>query len=142
MFFCYIYFILFPSAGPKFHFPEATSTHFPGYLIMPILTFIVEHGAVANGAFPSSHVAMGTVILLCAFEFHRKIFLLYLPIVIALYFATVYIQAHYAVDVFAGIAVGVTFYLVADTFRDFLERRLPFILPIEQMNFPRHSHSE
>ena len=45
-----------------------------------------------------------------------------MPLYLLLVGATVYIQAHYLVDVFGGLATGVLFYVVLDRLYPHVER--------------------
>lgn len=112
---CYVFFIVFPTAGPKSYFPGANDRgDLNGYLFKWLMDIILAYGGISNGAFPSSHVAMATVILLCARKYERFIFRIMLPLVILLYISTVYLREHYFVDVPAGIMAGVFFYLLGN----------------------------
>ena len=123
MTFCYTFFICVPCAGPWHHFAsQSLRGHFPGYFFVYVMDLILKYGEIANGAFPSSHVAMATVILLCSWRYHRTIFWITLPMVLSLYASTVYTQAHYLIDVPSGIMVGVFFFLIAEKVKVWLER--------------------
>jgi membrane-associated phospholipid phosphatase len=120
---CYAWFIAVPVSGPKYFFSEAIGKEFPGYVFSAIMHIIFRYGEIANGAFPSSHVTMATVIVLCAWKFDKRIFALYVPMVAGLCASTVYLQAHYFVDVPTGIVVGVFFFLIAGRVKRWIERR-------------------
>ena len=131
----YVIFIFVPVAGPTFYYQavgvdEITKGIFPnlhdyfryhneciptpGYTD-GIFYHLVE-GAKAAGerptaAFPSSHVGITVVLLLLAWHSgSRKLFYFVIPLFILMFFATVYIQAHYAVDTIAGLITGILFY--------------------------------
>ena len=72
-----------------------------------------EAGERPTAAFPSSHVGCSTVLMLLAWH-SKKRWLLWvlLPLYVLLCFATVYIQAHYAIDAFAGLITGVLIYFL------------------------------
>ena len=72
-----------------------------------------EAGERPTAAFPSSHVGCSTVLMLLALH-TKKRWLVWLlqPLYVLLCFATVYIQAHYAIDAIAGFITAVVFYLV------------------------------
>jgi membrane-associated phospholipid phosphatase len=125
MYCCYVFFIAFPSSGPKYYFPEAIGNQFHGYVFVWIMEFIFRYGEIANGAFPSSHVAMATVILLCAFQYEKVVFWFFLPMIISLYMSTVYLQAHYLVDVPSGVVVGIFFFAIGGKVKGMFERRFP-----------------
>jgi membrane-associated phospholipid phosphatase len=125
MLWSYLFFILFPSAGPKSYFPGAYDrSNFNGYLFKWFMDVILEHGEISNGAFPSSHVAMGTGILLCAFRFDKTAFWVLLPMLILLYLSTMYLREHYFVDIPSGIMVGTFFYLIAGKVKAYLDRKI------------------
>jgi membrane-associated phospholipid phosphatase len=68
-------------------------------------------GERPTAAFPSSHVGITTLIMLLFFQIKKyKILVLLLPIYIFLVAATVYIQAHYLIDLLAGLVTSVTLY--------------------------------
>ena len=75
-------------------------------------------GAHATGerptaAFPSSHVGITSILMLLAWHSkNKKLFFGILPFYILMCFATVYIQAHYVIDVFAGWISAITIYSV------------------------------
>ncbi|MCD6386491.1 phosphatase PAP2 family protein [Candidatus Sumerlaeota bacterium] len=125
MLWCYTFFIIFPTSGPKSYFPGAHDRiFFGGYVFKSAMDIILRYGGISNGAFPSSHVAMATVILLCARKYERTIFWIMLPLVTLLCFSTVYIREHYFVDVPAGIAVGSFFFYIGDWIKQKLDNWL------------------
>lgn len=135
MFFCYLFFIVVPCAGPWFYFAaESARWDYPGYIFVPLMEFILKHGEIANGAFPSSHVALATVILCYAAKYTRINFWPMFFIVLSLYASTVYTQAHYLIDVPAGFVVGFVFFLVGDKVKSWLERRLPIRVSDDVIN--------
>ena len=70
-----------------------------------------EAGERPTAAFPSSHVGITTVLMLLALRTRSKrLCLTVLPFYVTMCFATVYIRAHYAVDVAAGLLTGIVFY--------------------------------
>lgn len=132
----YIVFDLLPVVGPTYYFraigiDQALSGVFPALgnyfnsheLCLPTPGFTdgigywaVEVAKVAGerptAAFPSSHAGVATVCLLLACQLKSKqTFYIMLPFYISLCLATVYIQAHYAIDAIAGIITGVIFFL-------------------------------
>jgi len=68
-------------------------------------------GERPTAAFPSSHVGVATVLLWLAWNARsRKLFFSLLPLAVLMFFATFYIQAHYAIDAMAGIVAGTLMY--------------------------------
>lgn len=131
----YVIFVLVPVTGPTFYYKavgidQITAGVFPNLydyfnshtecLPSPgytdgIFYQLVEDAKAAGerptAAFPSSHVGISTVIMLLIWHTkNRRLLYCMLPFYVFLCFATVYIQAHYAVDALAGLVSGATFY--------------------------------
>ena len=82
-------------------------------------SFVDGHtaGERPTAAFPSSHVGICTVLMLLAWRAKsRRLTLFILPFFILMTLATVYIRAHYLIDVFAGWVSAVLFYTICQTF--------------------------
>lgn len=133
----YLIYILIPVTGPTFYFhaigiDKAAAGIFPdvhnyfathtGCLPSPgypdgIFHSLVDSAKAAGerptAAFPSSHVGVSTICMLLVWmSDNRKLLLGMLPFYIFLCMATVYIQAHYAIDVLAGWVTGVAFFFL------------------------------
>lgn len=133
----YVVFIFLPVAGPQFYYPVAGyeniaqgnfpdignyfETHVigmntPGYsdgVCYRLLVIAHETGERPTAAFPSSHVGVTTVLLLLAWHSgSRRLFWFLLPFGVLMFFATVYIRAHYAIDALAGLATGIFLYVL------------------------------
>ncbi len=133
----YIIFDLIPVTGPTFYykavgldniaagiFPNVGdwfNTHTeclpsPGYtdgLFYQLVEDAKAAGERPTAAFPSSHVGISTVIMLLVWHTrNRRLLLCMLPFYLFLCMATVYIQAHYAVDALAGFVSGILFYFL------------------------------
>ena len=133
----YVIFVALPVAGPTFYYKAigmsaASGGTFPnvndyfnycqdclpspGYA-KGIFYNLVEEAKAAGerptAAFPSSHVGISTVLMLLVWHTGNRRFLYILtPFFIFLCFATVYIQAHYAIDAIAGLISGVVLYFL------------------------------
>ena len=143
----YVVFIALPVTGPQFYylaagldniaqgvFPDVGSyflTHdemmtMPGYENGVFYQFMVHAhsaGERPTAAFPSSHVGVTLVMLLLAWRAQsRRLFLLVLPFFLLMCLATVYIRAHYAIDVIAGIVSGVFVYAALQFSWQFIEK--------------------
>ena len=80
-------------------------------------------GERPTAAFPSSHVGISVVLLWLAWEARsRWLFLCLLVLAVLMFFATFYIQAHYAIDAIAGIPAGTLFYFLCRWGYDRLSR--------------------
>lgn len=106
---------IFPSVGDYFR-THSDMLPSPGYkdgLFHQILVGMHETEEKPTAAFPSSHVGISAIALLLAWRTgNRKLFFAILPFALLICFATVYIQAHYVIDVFAGLAFGIAFYFL------------------------------
>jgi len=134
-FFCfYLIYILFPTAGPQYYFnviglENVNSAAFPKIGLyfntnqtlfspdsgMGFFNQIVEKtqqvGEKPTAAFPSSHVGITTLIMILVYKNQRYFMLsILLPFYVVLVAATVYIRAHYAIDVLAGLLFAYVFY--------------------------------
>lgn len=131
----YVIFILVPVTGPTFYYKAVGISNIskgifpdvrdyfnycqdcltsPGY-VKGVFYQIVEDAKAAGerptAAFPSSHVGISTVLMLLARHTgNRRLLYVLLPFYVLLCFATVYIQAHYAIDALAGLVSGVVLY--------------------------------
>ncbi len=133
----YLIYILVPVAGPQFYFPaigmdNVVAQHFPAIgdyfnhndILLPGPDF--DHGFFFNlveasqevgerptAAFPSSHVGISTIVMILAYRANKKLCACLSPFYILLCCATVYIQAHYLIDVVAGWISAGCIYLLA-----------------------------
>lgn len=104
---------IFPNVHDYFNYYQDCLTT-PGYA--DGLFYKMVEGAKAAGerptaAFPSSHVGISTVLMLLAWRTgDRRVFSVLAVLYVLLCLSTVYIQAHYAIDVVAGLVTGVALY--------------------------------
>lgn len=108
----YLIFIFLPAEGPQFHFSYPNNYIDAQGIFGTIVKMIQDAGEAPTAAFPSSHVGISVIVLLWLYEFDYNIFMWILPFVLILFFSTVYIKAHYAIDVLAGICTGMLIYLI------------------------------
>ena len=138
----YVVFIFVPVAGPTFYYKAVGIDNIAAGIFPAIGDYFNTHqeclptpghhdgffyglveaakaaGERPTAAFPSSHVGVSTVcMLLAAHTGQRRMVWFMLPFYIFLCLATVYIQAHYAIDALAGLATGAALYaaLMAST---------------------------
>lgn len=132
----YVVFIFLPVAGPQYYYLAAgldniargvfpdVGNYFANHqesLPMPgwtggVFYYLVDVAHAAGerptAAFPSSHVGVTTVLMLIAWSSrNRRLFFFMLPLFVLMCFATFYIQAHYAIDVLAGLVSGFLIYV-------------------------------
>lgn len=104
---------VFPQIGNYFlHHPELTWSHAESGLFGSIVDAL--HGSERPiAAFPSSHVGLSTVLIWLAYKMSKKLAFVILPFYIILCLSTVYIGAHYAIDVIFGWISAIIFYNIA-----------------------------
>lgn len=111
--FYYLLFILFPSIGPQFYFPIDERIIPEGYFFQKAMNIIITIGESQTGAFPSSHVGMAMFYIILLIKYFKKIQFFLIPLVFILILSTVYLKAHYVIDVFAGAITGILFYFIS-----------------------------
>lgn len=145
----YLIFVLLPVTGPQFYylavgtekiaagvFPNIGDwflTHSermaaPGWsdgFFYHLLDLTHDAGERPTAAFPSSHVGVTTLLMMLALRTRsRRLLFSMLPFYVLMCFSTVYIYAHYAIDVLAGLVTGVAFYyLLCHLYNKKLRRR-------------------
>ena len=133
----YVIFVFLPVTGPQYYYlaagvNEIAQGHFPnvgdyfathseslpipgwkdGFFYQCVASAHAA-GERPTAAFPSSHVGVTTILLLLAWHArNRKLIYTILPFYVLMCMATVYIQAHYAVDVIGGWISAVLIYTV------------------------------
>lgn len=143
----YIVFMFVPVAGPQFYFPVITddlalSGECPnigdyfdknpvaltaldndGGLFECLVKWAQSFGERPTAAFPSSHVGIATITIIFARRMGKWFFAGLFVIYLVLCFSTVYIRAHYLVDVIAGAATGFLLYwLTSHMFEKFFSK--------------------
>ena len=133
----YIIFIFLPVAGPQFYyeavgmdkiaqgvFPnlhdyfniQQIRMECPGYkegIFYALVEQAHQAGERPMAAFPSSHVSICVVLMIIAWRNRlRIVFWALMPFAILLFFSTVYIRAHYAIDALAGLVSGTLCYFL------------------------------
>ena len=108
----YTIFIFFPAVGPQFYFKSPENQISAQGIFGNLVKLIQKNGEAPTAAFPSSHVGISIIILIWLWNNHRKYVFYFIPNVLLLVLATVYIKAHYAVDVLAGILTAPIIYYI------------------------------
>jgi len=118
----YFLFILFPVAGPQFYLIPPDNQIPDAYIFSKAVRFVHDLGEGPTGAFPSSHVGIVFILMYLAFRFAPKLLKWLVPVSILLILSTVYIKAHYVVDVIAGVLSFPTMYWLSSTTYQRLKR--------------------
>lgn len=106
---------VFPAVGDYFrtHIDMLESPGYKDGFFYHLIADVHNAGERPTAAFPSSHVGIALVCMLLAWRTgSRRLFFGLLPFALLICVATVYIRAHYAIDVVAGLAAGVLFYVL------------------------------
>jgi membrane-associated phospholipid phosphatase len=114
-FIMYVWFIFFPVKGPKYYFPELREiwySNFRGFFFPKIMKALFNNTNLGGAAFPSSHVALALIALILNFKYNRYLVPVYLPLTLLLFVSTVYLYAHYFIDIPAGMMAGALLYLL------------------------------
>jgi len=99
----YLIFILLPAEGPQFFFDSPLNQIEAKGPFGTMVKLIQYLGEAPTAAFPSSHIGIMVIILTLLFKKQKTLFKIFLPFSVILLFSTVYIKAHYFVDVLAGL---------------------------------------
>lgn len=105
----YIFYLIFcfiPSAGPQFYFTYPENELPEAFLFDKIMHFIQRVAEQPTGAFPSSHVGISIIILMLSKKYAPQFYRFSWPVVVILIISTVYIKAHYAVDIIGGVIIA------------------------------------
>jgi membrane-associated phospholipid phosphatase len=120
---CYLLFIAFPVAGPRYVFAEPIpQTGFFAQLVHRVLA----SGSSRGTAFPSSHVAVSVAVLVMAIRFEKPLIPVIAPFTAGIFFGTVYCGFHYGVDAIAGLVLGGSISLIGPRIHSFVLRRARF----------------
>ena len=109
----YLIFIFLPVAGPQYYFASAMPPGTPSGLFPKLVYIAQEIGETTTGAFPSSHVGISVIVLYLSFRYAKKIFPILLIFCLFLWPATVYVKAHYLVDVIGGFLTAPLIFIAA-----------------------------
>ena len=103
----YVGYFLVPAIGPRFTLADLQNAGLPGVFVADGIREILNVlERFKQDAFPSGHTAVVLLVLFYARQFVPGLFWIFLPVVVALVFSTVYLRYHYVVDVVAGILLA------------------------------------
>jgi membrane-associated phospholipid phosphatase len=109
----YAFYIFLPAGGPQFYvFNHDTALPTEGPM-RRILLWLHSKGERPTGAVPSSHIGLMMTYMILLWRHARKFFYWLLPFSILLALSTVYIKAHYVIDVITGAALAFPFYFIS-----------------------------
>jgi membrane-associated phospholipid phosphatase len=141
----YLIFIFLPVTGPQFYYLAAGMENIASGVFPDVGHYFANHqemvtlpgyqdglfyhlvedahavGERPTAAFPSSHVGITTILMFLAWRTHNKLlFWGMMPFYVLMCLATVYIMAHYAIDVIGGWGSAAVIY----TLLQFLSRKI------------------
>lgn len=113
----YIGYILMPAIGPRFTINHLQHKDLQGLFIAgPIQGLLNRLEGVKRDAFPSGHTAITLTVVYLAWRFEKRLFVVFLPVALALIASTVYCRYHYVVDVIAGAALALITILLGEKY--------------------------
>jgi membrane-associated phospholipid phosphatase len=103
----YIGYMLMPAIGPRFTMNHLQHEDLKGlFITAPLQEMLNRLEGVKRDAFPSGHTAITLTVIYLAWRFEKKLFVVFLPVGLALIVSTVYCRYHYVVDVIGGIVLA------------------------------------
>ncbi|MCZ6680284.1 MAG: phosphatase PAP2 family protein [Candidatus Poribacteria bacterium] len=103
---CLIWYLFMPVTGPRCRFEKIKGRLADGFF-HKLTHAIVSRGSAKGTAFPSSHVALAVIVVLCAARYDLATFAVLCPFGVGLVIGTVYGRFHYALDAVVGTALGI-----------------------------------
>ena len=132
----YVVFVALPVSGPQYYYLAVGLDNISQGMFPPVGDYFITHDQMMEmpgwkdgffyqfmvhahsaerptAAFPSSHIGVTLILLLLAWRSgNRRLTCFVLPFFLLMCLSTVYIRAHYAVDILGGIVAGAIFYVV------------------------------
>ena len=120
----YLIFIIVPVVGPQYYLDYPLNEAIGSGVFSKAVKLVQHYGEKPTGAFPSSHVGLVLIFLYLSFKNIRWLFLTILPLFFLIVLSTVYIKAHYAVDVIAGLLSAPIIYYISTVLYGIVEKRI------------------
>ena len=127
LFIYYLIFIIFPVVGPQYYFSPPFSEVANSGFFSRMVKLIQHYGEHPTGAFPSSHVGLVVIFLTMTYNNLRWLFWVIVPLFLLILLATVYIKAHYAIDIFAGLLSAPIVYYISGILFRLIKPKLSFM---------------
>ncbi|MBC8319213.1 MAG: phosphatase PAP2 family protein [Bacteroidetes bacterium] len=120
----YFVFIVLPVVGPQYYFSPPLSEIPDSGIFSRAVKLVQYYGEHPTGAFPSSHIGMVVIFLYISYSNIRWFFWIIVPLFLLILLATVYIKAHYAVDLIAGLVSAPIVYYLSGTLFKLIKKKL------------------
>lgn len=110
----YLIFDFIPVTGPQFFWANQLQALPDGYFFGYAIRLAQYIGERPTAAFPSSHVAICLILIWMSYKKVKSLFPILIAIGFVLVFSTIYLRAHYVVDVIAGLISAPLVYILAN----------------------------
>jgi len=107
----YLFYIFFPTEGPVYFLQAPLNERLHSGVFSYLVNLADRVGDGHTGAFPSSHVGMAVIFVILTYKKFPKLFWLVTFLGVLICFATVYIKAHYFLDVVGGLLSAPLLYI-------------------------------
>jgi membrane-associated phospholipid phosphatase len=128
----YLYYTIYdflPVVGPQFYFDTMNTSNIPPYFFGKIMQYILFNLEEPTGAFPSSHVGIALILSYVAYKDLKKVFYVSFPFILGICFATVYLKAHYLIDVIGAIISVPVLIVISSYVYDKINEKLQTVNP-------------
>lgn len=112
----YLIYFMVPARGPHLYAPIASlqTKDLTGiFLAGPIRSLIESLEPNKFDAFPSLHTAISLTTIMLMAQYHKKMFIIFTPVVIGIWVSLVYCRYHYVADMLAGIIWTIIAFILA-----------------------------
>ena len=103
----YVGYLSFPTTSPVFYFDYTIDLHggqFSEKVRQALACYRNAHMDCC--LFPSLHIALTFIVLVCLFKNYRPVAWLCTPLIFSLWFSTLYLRRHFFVDIVAGLVTA------------------------------------
>ncbi len=114
LFIYYLVFILFPTEGPIYYLQTPLNERVHSGVFSQLVNLADRIGDGRTGAFPSSHVGMSVIYVILIYKRFPKLFWIVAFLAVLICFATVYIKAHYFLDVISGLLSAPVIFFISN----------------------------
>ncbi|MBL8968017.1 MAG: phosphatase PAP2 family protein [Spirochaetaceae bacterium] len=143
MLFVSVFYVFFRVEGPKYWLSELRAANYADFRGGPITAFMcgtLSNSVLSGAAFPSSHVAGSVMMSYFVSKTERRLLPLYVVLTSLICLSTVYIRAHWAIDIAGGIVAALVVIPLFNSLSPFLVRFVPRLLQVRPAN-PRPGSS-